>query len=120
MNKATLFGGGVLVMALVVGCGGGSPEDRVARQQIDLFNEMATIMEGVQDAESFKAAQAKINGLETKAKDIAKETEKWSQQTKDDMKKKYEGEAKKAFERFTNAMKSAAVKASGGAIKITP
>lgn len=103
MNKATLFGSGVLVMALVVGCGSGSAEDKVMKQQVDLINEMSSVLEGVKDEASAKAAQAKYAELKAKEVDLEKQTTNWSKEKKEEMLKKHKDELAKAATRFIQA-----------------
>jgi hypothetical protein len=119
MNKSVVFGSGILVVALVVGCGGSS-DDAIMKEQIDLMNQMASVMEKVTDADSMKSAEAEIKTLKEKGDALNKKTKDWSEDKKKKMLEKYKGEIQSATERFGKAMIAAMMKGGKGGIPGLP
>jgi hypothetical protein len=103
MNKAFLFGGAILLMALAVGCGGSSsPEDAVMKDMVSTANRMADIleMEAPPDAAvtEFKTLSKKGDGLKAKF-------DSWPKAKQEEMMKKYKSEMVAAGNRVEAAMK---------------
>ena len=66
----------VAALLMLTGCGGGAntPEG-VADEMVDIMEEMVTILEGVKDESSAKAAADKINSLSAKGEALGKKME---------------------------------------------
>jgi hypothetical protein len=94
MNKATVFGGAILLMALVVGCSS-SPEDAVMKEMISTMNQMAEQLE--------KGNKADAEKLGAKMKELEQKAESWPKAKQEEMKKKYQGEMEAAAGRMLKA-----------------
>ncbi len=91
MNKAMVLGSAILLMALVIGCGSTSPEDKVMQEMIATMKQMAELKEqGAKDP----AAANKALELMTKMLELGKKIESWPKEKQIEMQKKYEGEMK--------------------------
>src|SRR5262245_44784470 len=105
MSKPMIIGCGLLLVAVLIGCGGSS-DDPIAKEHIALLNEMAGIYENVTDLASFTDALAKVQRLDRKARDLEAKTKDWSEEKKN----KYQSEIETAKERLQKALKAAARK----------
>jgi hypothetical protein len=117
MNKAMLFGTGILAAAVLVGCGGGS-DDAIMKEQIDLMNQTSDILEKITDAESMKKAEPELQKLKEKGEALKKKVEGWSEDRKKKAVEKHEKELKAAAQRVFKAGLTAATKAGGGGLKL--
>jgi hypothetical protein len=98
-----------------VGCGG-SKHEKVVKGLIDQLNELGDALESVKDKESAKAAAVRINKVCDRLKELAKEYEdlpKPSKAEDERLKKKYEGDLKKAAERVQKVAFDAGAKSQG-------
>jgi hypothetical protein len=114
MRKPVLTGCGLLMAALIVGCG--SSDDAIVKEQISLMNEMTAVFEKVTDAASFKDAEKQIQNLKKRAEEIEAKTKSWSEDKKKTVAQKYEKELKASAEKMAGAMMAAAMKATGGGL----
>jgi hypothetical protein len=103
MRKPMLFGLGLLLAAVVVGCGS-SPDDAVMKEQLSLMNEMAAIFENAKDPASLKIAQEKLVTFSKKANDLKEKVKDWSEDKKKAMEAKYKTEFDAAKARVEKAM----------------
>lgn len=113
MRMPVIMGCGLLLAAVLVGCGSSS-EDAVAKERIAVLDQMSGILEKVTDAKSFKDAEAQMAKLKTKAEDLAAKSNKWSESTKKAMETKYKAQIEASMERMQKAMMTASTKALGG------
>jgi hypothetical protein len=114
MRISMLIGTGVLVMCVVVGCGGSSAEEAIFKDQIKLYNDGAAVYDKVTDKASFEKANAEAMTITKKALEIAAKQMAEGMKSPERMAsaaKKYEGQLKEAQEKFSKAQKAALEKA---------
>jgi hypothetical protein len=112
-----LFGGAVLMMALVVGCSS-SPEDTTMKEMISLNDQIIVEFEKVTDGPSFQQAFKKLAEMGEKANPHMDKFKSWTKEKQEEMKKKYESQAKAGEERLKKAVQAAAQKAGPDALKM--
>ncbi len=102
MNKATVFGSAILLMALAVGCGSSSPEDAVMKDMVSTANRMADILDkGTADEATVK----EFKELDKKGDELKKKFDSWPKAKQEEMMKKYKSEMEAAGKRAEEAMK---------------
>jgi len=62
----------LLAAVVLVGCGGGDTPQSLSKEMMGNFNIMASILEGIDDEASAKAAVPKIDAVRASMRDIAK------------------------------------------------
>lgn len=112
MRLSALFGCGIMMMALIVGCGGSS--DEPMKESINIMNEMSVILESVKDEKSAKEVEPKIAALKTRMEAVDKKIKEMPKDKLEAMSKKYEAEGKAAAERMFKATMKAAMSGLGG------
>lgn len=104
MRKLTMPAIGSALACGLIGCGGENPE-KLQADMVAIMKEFADVMESVKDEESGKAAQARLEGVAAKFKDLKKRAEglkvSSEQKTKND--EKYGAEMSDAMERIRKA-----------------
>ena len=95
MKKSVVIGCGIMLAALLVGCGSSGP-DATMKEMINLMNEQAALMEG-------KADKSKIDALEAKGKELKKKFDSFTKEQQEAAKEKYKDEALKATQRIMKA-----------------
>jgi len=103
-------GGGVVllgaIVALVIVFWPTSKHEAAIKDTLKLLNELAAILETVQDEKSARAAAEKINGLKDRFESLSKRMEELSKPSKEEderLRKKYEDELTKAMDRLQKA-----------------
>jgi uncharacterized protein YcfL len=71
MKKPVFIGCGIMLAAVLVGCGSSGP-DAIAKEQISLLDQMTAIMEKVTDKKSLDEANTKIKELSERSKELDK------------------------------------------------
>jgi hypothetical protein len=115
MRSSVLFGSGVLVLCLFVGCGGSSAEDALFKDQIKFYNDAAAKFEGVTDKASYEKVKSEAEASAKKALELAGKILETGMKSPEKLKsasEKYAGELKTAQERYMKAMTAAAMKAA--------
>jgi len=105
----------VVAAAFLTSCGKPSAED-LAEQTMVKMEEVASILEGVEDVDTAKAAAEKIKGITgeiaeiKKAADEIKGSDEEAKKFEAEMMKKYEDRTKKMTEKITKSMMGLATK----------
>jgi uncharacterized lipoprotein YehR (DUF1307 family) len=81
----------VLVVLPFTGCHASQEEgEKLLQEMLDIFKELGSTLEGIKDEASSKAANAKIQGVQTRLKDLKARDKKVSTSTRDALMKKFE------------------------------
>src|SRR5262245_7801200 len=100
MNRAVIAGTGLLLTAVVIGCGGPA-EDQTMKEMINLTNQMADLMEkGAKD----EATMKELKRIDARGKELKKTVDSWPEAKRVEMEKKYDSEMKAAATRVLKAM----------------
>ena len=116
MRKSIVCGCGIMLAALVIGCGSSGP-DALMKEQLGLLDQMTSIMDKVTDKKSFDEAQVKIKELLERGKDIEKKAKGFSAEQLKAVEEKYKPELEASAKKFKDATVRATMKALGGGLK---
>jgi hypothetical protein len=95
---------GLVLMAFLVGCGGGGSHESIARESVGVIDEMATALENSKTADE---AKPKLEKSAAKFKDLKKRMDalpKLSKTEEENMQKKLQPEMDKAGKKLASAM----------------
>jgi hypothetical protein len=106
MTRAVGVRGGLLVLVLAAGCGGSS-EEAVVKEQVELMSQMTAAYDKVTDEDSFKTAQAEVDKLRQKVEELKKKVDSWPEEKKKQVNEKYGTELQAAAQRLQTALKNA-------------
>lgn len=110
MTILRVAGGGLMLVALVVGCGGASSDDALVKDFIQTMDEMAGIMEKVTDAKSMNEAKSKLNQVKAKSEELSKKLDAIPKERSKALEEKYKGQIENCKNRLMKAMMGAAMK----------
>ena len=102
MRESIVCGCGIMVAALVIGCGSRSSAEAVIKEQLSIQAQMTGIMEKVTDKQTYEEARVKINELSKRSKDLEKGF------TEDQLKlaaEKFKRESEASFKKYEAAFK---------------
>ena len=72
MKKSVVCGCGIMLAALVIGCGSSGP-DATVKEMISVINEQASLMESKADKSKIEAVKARADALKKKLDGFSKE-----------------------------------------------
>jgi len=105
-----IFASTLLAMAIMLGGCGGDTHESLAQEGVSAFNEFASILEGVSDVESAKAAVPKLEAVGQKMADLKKRADALGKPTPE--------QNKALEEKFTKEMSTAMDKMMAASMKL--
>ncbi|HMF17239.1 MAG TPA: hypothetical protein VKE98_08540 [Gemmataceae bacterium] len=113
MRKSIVCGCGIMLAALVIGCGSSGPE-AVIKEQLSIMDQMTSIMQKVTDKKSFDEAGVKIKELTERAKELEKKAKGFTADQMKGLEEKYKPQLEASAKKFAEASMNAMTKALGG------